>query len=408
MTQEQKAKAYDKAIKVIKDNLDALNEITETGANIVNIQSIQNCFYKAFPELKESDDERIRKECIYFLELQKSNHASTVEIEECIAWLEQQGKPVEINPTEFDLQLNRLLIKFEALTKEEIINSLNFYLNVVKNGYCSDNVEPTDYNSIDPHFGKPVDNVEPKFKIGDWVIDKQGIVHQVANVVENVTNHTYGYDIVGGGYFNDNAEGVRLWNIFDAKKGDVLVNGSNIFIFHFINDTRLMGYCHVNTDDGRFYDDIGKNECFCLIDAVVNPATKEQCDTLMKAMTDAGYKWDEEKKELKKIRQKPTWGEEDKHWMQKVIDFMNHPDLIKTTPTLAKDTINWLKSLNDRVQPQFKQEWSEEDRYVWKPSDEQMEALEHFVRSIGESGFASPYDDNTRLLYSLLEQLKKL
>ena len=141
-----------------------------------------------------------------------------------------------------------------------------------------------------------------------------------------------------------------------------------------------------------------------------------------------------------------TWGEEDKHWMQKVIDFMNHPDLIKATPTLAKDTINWLKSLKDRVQPQSKQEWSEEDesnfqmlidvikenkhhttdyehmtyykllswfkslkeRYVWKPSDEQIDALEHFVRNIGESGFASPYDDNTRLLYSLLEQLKKL
>ena len=141
-----------------------------------------------------------------------------------------------------------------------------------------------------------------------------------------------------------------------------------------------------------------------------------------------------------------TWGEEDKHWLQKVIDFMNHPDLIKATPTLAKDTINWLKSLKDRVQPQSKQEWSEEDesnfqmiidvikenkhhatdyehmiyykllswfkslkdRYAWKPSDEQIDALEHFVRSIGESGFASPYDDNTRLLYSLLEQLKKL
>jgi hypothetical protein len=27
--------------------------------------------------------------------------------------------------------------------------------------------EPTDYNSIDPHFLKPTDKVEPKFKIGD-------------------------------------------------------------------------------------------------------------------------------------------------------------------------------------------------------------------------------------------------
>lgn len=57
---EEKAKTYDKAIKVIKGNLDALNEIAETGVEVVNIQSIQNCFYRAFPELKENKDERSR------------------------------------------------------------------------------------------------------------------------------------------------------------------------------------------------------------------------------------------------------------------------------------------------------------------------------------------------------------
>ena len=51
---EQKAEAYDKAIEVIKANLDALNEIIETGADTINIQAIKNCFYKAFPELKEN------------------------------------------------------------------------------------------------------------------------------------------------------------------------------------------------------------------------------------------------------------------------------------------------------------------------------------------------------------------
>ena len=51
---EQKMEAYDKAIKVIKDNLNALNEIIETGAETVNIQVIKNCFYRAFPELKEN------------------------------------------------------------------------------------------------------------------------------------------------------------------------------------------------------------------------------------------------------------------------------------------------------------------------------------------------------------------
>jgi hypothetical protein len=44
----------------------------------------------------------------------------------------------------------------------------------------------------------------------------------------------------------------------------------------------------------------------------------------------------------------------------------------------------------------------------WKPSNEQIDALEHFVRSMGESGYASPYDNDTKLIYSLLEQLKQL
>ena len=44
--------------------------------------------------------------------------------------------------------------------------------------------------------------------------------------------------------------------------------------------------------------------------------------------------------------QKPAeWSEEDEHWRQKAIGFMKHPDLIKATPTLAKDTINWLTAI---------------------------------------------------------------
>ena len=179
------------------------------------------------------------------------------------------------------------------------------------------------------------------------------------------------------------------------------------------------------------------------------PATKEQRDKFEKAMADAGYAFDFDKKELKEIeneeydgedygidslwhaknilektlgkvdgyqtddgildhkcaisfidklyKQKPAeWSEDDESNFQMLID------LIKENKHHATDyehmkyykLLSWFKSLKDR--------------YVWKPSDEQIDALEHFVRSIGESGFATPYDDNTRLLYSLLEQLKKL
>lgn len=39
---------------------------------------------------------------------------------------------------------------------------------------------------------------------------------------------------------------------------------------------------------------------------------------------------------------------------------------------------------------------------------ESIEALEHFVRSIEESGYASPYDNRTKSVYTLLEQLKQI
>ena len=45
---------------------------------------------------------------------------------------------------------------------------------------------------------------------------------------------------------------------------------------------------------------------------------------------------------------------------------------------------------------------------IWKPSKEQINALTHFIRSVGESGYASPYDQNTKLLYSLLTDLQQV
>ena len=91
MTTEEKAKAYDEALKVIKGNLEAINEITGAGTEAVNIQAIKNCFYKAFPELKESEDERIRKEMINFLKSEKAFRTIDLSISErWIAWLETQ------------------------------------------------------------------------------------------------------------------------------------------------------------------------------------------------------------------------------------------------------------------------------------------------------------------------------
>jgi hypothetical protein len=127
------------------------------------------------------------------------------------------------------------------------------------------------------------------------VIDKQDIVHQISNVIENVTNHTYSYDIVGGGCFNDNTEGVRLWTIEDAKDGDVLY--SPCFSLLWIFKSRDTVYCCYNLKNNSEF--CGEGYLVRNIDAI--PATKMQRDLFFKKLKEAGYEWDAETKELKKI-----------------------------------------------------------------------------------------------------------
>ena len=70
---------------------------------------------------------------------------------------------------------------------------------------------------------------------------------------------------------------------------------------------------------------------------------------------------------------------------------MEHPYLIKAVPTLTENTIDWLKSL--------------EDRYTWKPSDEQMNAIKIAIAYMTDE---CETPTAPKVLCELLEQLKKL
>ena len=76
MTTEQKAKAYDEAIRKAKITLDCCDSASIATKNTV---------YDIFPELKESEDERIRGAII--------DHLKDNNLTEWAAWLKKQGKP---------------------------------------------------------------------------------------------------------------------------------------------------------------------------------------------------------------------------------------------------------------------------------------------------------------------------
>ena len=258
-----------------------------------------------FPELQESEDERIRKTLLESFEYQiKESYPDKewicgVKLKEIVAWLEKQGEQ------------------------------------------------------------KATDKVEPKFHEGDWIIDKQGIVHQIEKVIENVTNNTFAYDLVGGGYFNEEVKSCRLWTIDDAKDGDVLysLDSKQPFIFkHRKPNEQAAVYCGINTY-GKFF--IGNTkDCVITTDKYI-PADKFQRDLLFKKIEEAGYEWDDDKKELKLLIsnggdfESPTWSEDDERLLKATINTVlisrNSCEEDDEVKDRFDDELRWLKSLKERL-----------------------------------------------------------
>jgi hypothetical protein len=253
-----------------------------------------------FPELKESEDERIRKICIHFLELQKTHHAATFEIDECIDWLEKQSKKtdtIENFDTEFEKQVSCLIAS--AINREHEYNQ--GYVKWTANAL----LEYAKHELEKQGEQKPADNNESKFKVGDWVVYEENI-YQIHNISLKKyyeclridgTVHTFDFE-----YIDSKS---RLWTIQDAKDGDVLCYRNDIFLVKsYVLFNRVVSHC---TYSERF---ISHNiYSFTRADfSKIYPATKEQRDFLFSKMKEAGYKWDAEKKELKKIEQKNIEG----------------------------------------------------------------------------------------------------
>ena len=129
------------------------------------VKYTQEVLEKYINSMSKKDDERLRKNCIHFLELQKQHHAATFEIEECIDWLEKQG---EQKPT-----LPKWKYKKDntPLLRDSII--LNKYGGVAKSpsGAIVSDAWVLDYDEL-AKLPKEEKN-EPRFNVGDWITIKQ-------------------------------------------------------------------------------------------------------------------------------------------------------------------------------------------------------------------------------------------
>lgn len=364
LTIEEKAARYDEAIEKAK-------ECHTDGLSLH--QPVKDILEHIFPEIKESEDERIRKKIINLIE--KSNEYGGYalhkwEADEMLAWIEKQGQHANFR--------NKIQVGDKVTRNEDGVL-----------------VNLSQLNRVAKKQGeqKLTNKVEPKFKIGDWVVWDNKILCHVDSIYQgkeslmytiiDTNNMTHSYSVKG---FDNNA---HLWTIQDAKDGDLLADNYGIYIFDRFDEYDEK--CYICRGAYQYSQKDYENE-HMLCSVEVHPATKEQRDLLYQKMKEAGYEWDAEKKELKKIEQKPAWSEEDEEMLNYIICDIESLKEQVYCKTLCDEEIDWLKNLKDRLQPQS----------TWKPSDEQMREL----KNVFDCSTLSWDEDILESLYNDLKKLK--
>lgn len=305
-------------------------ESLERAKKLCGQGSITESLGYVFPELKESEDKKIRKWLEELIEAMPDNSIEFKDLRriDVLHWLEKQdekkpqGKSAleawkdmhfevyqQANGNRHEPNYSDDTTKMFSLNDiDEIIEKIGEQNPYGQRKECSDcqfnyagECKGSCQMKIDEQ--KHANKVEPKFKDGDWVVDEDdNRAYQIKCVIENVTSGKISYDLVGGGYFSSIKKNYHLWTIQDAKDGDVLVSTwkgcSYIYIFKKILENNII-ISHI------FYYPNNINAVDIGVINMANtptiPATKEQRELLFEKITEAGYEWDADKKELKEL-----------------------------------------------------------------------------------------------------------
>lgn len=153
-------------------------------------------------------------------------------------------------------------------------------------------------------------SVEPKFKVGDWLAANEPNNYARFVHVEGIEDSLYLISKIGGAFGSVDRPCISFveeyyhpFSIQDVKDGDVITNGKLIVIFNKLEEPAYRQHiiAYVGLDlCGRLQ--ITEDTWQLGVDKVM-PATKEQRDLLFAKMEEAGYEWDANKMELKKLKQ---------------------------------------------------------------------------------------------------------
>ena len=454
---------YEKEYKKLKADIEKAYLFAQTDSTKAVLEHI-------LPELKESDGERIRKELLAWLKDKQANPSigfSPIKMEQWIVWLEKQGhtdgiieksktEKQRVIITETDGNAN---IDWDTRSLEDAKKLLECGLQYINTELeKQDNQKPYGQRveCLDCQFNyageckgscamkrneqNPI-NKEPKFKVGNWYQCTKDFFGKGVTFDKNTTHYCaeegclqdeYGCHIA---IVKDLYDNFKLWTIQDAKDGDVLHsigwNNDCIFIFNGLDNWRFdepngdravaTGYCclSVSADNMEF----GIPGPDCVEVNTVKPATKIQRDLLFQKMHEAGYTFDFEKKELKKLKfrvgdeviteneesltitrideegcwsndlficdfdsecvwdlveQKSAWSEEDEQYLLICKNALAKYQI--TDKWDASIISRWLETKLKSLRPQPKQEWKQENR-------EELTEFENAMMHIGGSFF---------------------
>lgn len=362
--------------KSYKDALERAKKLKETCDSTAVIGW---CEY-IFPELKEPEDEEMRKELTNYIKKKFENSCSPTPskntLANWIAWLEKQGKEksMKVYRVENEAEQKGLWRKFDGtyqplfdmltdgkckdlpmedspiyreggkqwfasapsketlqkwFSKEDLeeLVSKGFTISEFEVvGYkkvsdfeyifTRDNIINRNYLEVSDIYPEQKDfapKVEPKFKVGDWVVTDKGDTVQIETV--NNDYYTIGNGMLFSMSYVDTSW--HLWTIEDAKDGDVLANDwyqgndswEKIIIFKKYHNKGIEGLINAPCVEG--YGNTYKNRKMAFDEEVpyfsktwtdnLRPATKEQRDLLFARMKEEGCVWYEDKKEPIKL-----------------------------------------------------------------------------------------------------------
>lgn len=181
------------------------------------------------------------------------------------------------------------------------------------------------------------------------------------------------------------------WSIQDAKKGDILSDGTIVLIVDRIGEYegRPIIESWYFADDVEFHG-FGPSEVDLWEIVGFRPATVAETNYLFKKMEEAGYKWNSEKKALEKNSRLAEWSEKDSEMKLKILKYLS----TRCSVIEFEEVETWLNALPNRISLYLS----------WKPSRAQMSML---LAVINEPDNASSESCHLALV-ELYDELKKL